>query len=89
MKNKRGFELVISPFSGHQIYSEFFFSNPSPGQSGCFNSKRFLSYLKYYNLIIYASHFMTITPVSTSSENVGQEKGNYKNLNILITKIAF
>ena len=32
---------------------------------------------------------MTITPVSTSSENVGQEKGNYKKLNILITKIAF
>ena len=46
-------------------------------------------YKKLIQLIIYASHFMTITPVSTSSENVGQEKGNHKKLNILITKIAF
>ena len=95
-QHKGGLELVISPFSVHQIYVQKFclFSVSSPCQFWCFDSKMFLTYSKNCNWFFMQTiswcHNCSICNSLLESENDGQERVTfYKILNILITKSAF
>ena len=60
MRNKRSQELVTSPFSGCQICSEIFFSDPSPDHFDALIQRDLIVLFQKLQLVIYAGNFMIL-----------------------------
>ena len=57
MRNKRSQELVTSLFSGSQICSKTFLSDPSRDMFGAFIQRGLVVLFQKLQLVIYASNF--------------------------------